>query len=64
MIIGVPKETKTGETRVALIPETCRRLIGLGATVVVETAAGLGAGFSDADYAATRAVLEPVAAKI
>jgi len=64
MIIGVPKETKTAETRVALTPETGRRLIDLGATVVVETAAGLGAGFSDADYAATGAVLEPVAAKI
>jgi len=64
MILGVPKETKIGETRVALTPDTCRRLSDLGATVVVEEAAGVGAGFSDADYVVAGAVLEPSALKL
>ena len=64
MIIGVPKEIKIGETRVSLTPTLCRRLVGLGATVIVENAAGTGAGFTDAEYQAAGAMLEPVALKI
>jgi alanine dehydrogenase len=50
MEIGVPKETKDQEFRVGLSPTSVRSLSDSGHTVVVETEAGVGAGFSDADY--------------
>jgi NAD(P) transhydrogenase subunit alpha len=48
--IGVPKEITQGERRVALVPEVVRRLTGAGHQVVVETGAGLIAGFADDVY--------------
>jgi alanine dehydrogenase len=50
MEIGVPKETKDQEFRVGLSPTSVRVLSDSGHAVYVETAAGLGAGFTDADY--------------
>jgi alanine dehydrogenase len=50
MIIGLPKEIKTQEYRVALLPSAAYQLIKRGHTVVVERNAGLGAGYPDADY--------------
>ncbi len=50
MIIGVPKEIKEQEYRVALPPSAAYQLIRAGHRVVVETGAGAGAGFPDADY--------------
>ncbi|NJR38195.1 MAG: alanine dehydrogenase [Leptolyngbyaceae cyanobacterium CSU_1_4] len=50
MEIGVPKETKDQEFRVGLSPTSVRSLSDSGHTVAVETEAGVGAGFSDADY--------------
>ncbi|MCK5139319.1 MAG: hypothetical protein KAQ85_05710, partial [Thermodesulfovibrionia bacterium] len=50
MIIGVPKETKIGEFRVALIPEHVRRLTNAGHTVFVERNAGRKCKFSNRDY--------------
>jgi alanine dehydrogenase len=50
MIIGVPKEIKTNENRVALVPAGCEVLVERGHKVVVEKGAGLGSGFSDEDY--------------
>jgi NAD(P) transhydrogenase subunit alpha len=50
MHIGVPKETTPGERRVALVPESCKKLIPLGYTVAVETGAGEAAGYPDAAY--------------
>jgi alanine dehydrogenase len=50
MQIGVPKEIKTHEYRVAMVPAGVRELVELGHDVVVETRAGEGAGFADADY--------------
>ena len=41
MLIGVPKESLTGETRVALVPETAKRLVKQGHEVVVESGAGV-----------------------
>src|ERR1035437_1387756 len=64
MIIGVPKETKIGETRVSLTPLVCRHLVDHGATVIVECTSGEGAGFSDAEYREAGALLEPSAEKI
>jgi H+-translocating NAD(P) transhydrogenase subunit alpha len=50
MFIGVTRESKAGETRVAATPTTVKQLIGLGYDVVVERGAGEGARFSDAAY--------------
>ncbi len=50
MRIVVLRETQTGETRVALMPESVRKLVALKAEVVVESDAGSEAGASDADY--------------
>ena len=64
MVIGVPKEIKTGETRVSMTPDICRRIVRLGAKVVVERAAGLDSGFTDAEYRSAGAKLESRAAGI
>jgi alanine dehydrogenase len=50
MIIGVPREIKEQEYRVALLPSAAYQLIKRGHTVVVERGAGAGAGFSDLEY--------------
>jgi NAD(P) transhydrogenase subunit alpha len=50
MKIGVPKEVRVGERRVAATPETIGRLKKLGFEVLVETQAGAGASFYDEDY--------------
>lgn len=52
MRIGLPKEIKKEEYRVALTPETARDYLRNGHPVTVEAGAGLGSGFSDAHYAA------------
>ncbi|MDB6026506.1 MAG: alanine dehydrogenase [Verrucomicrobiales bacterium] len=50
MIIGVPKEIKHQEYRVALLPSAAYQLIKRGHQVVVERNAGVGTGYPDADY--------------
>ena len=50
MIIGVPKEIKTNENRVALTPAGALELTKRGHTVYVQTDAGKGSGFSDSEY--------------
>ncbi len=50
MIIGIPKEIKNRERRVALTPEGAASLTRNGHTVHIEQGAGLGSGFADADY--------------
>ncbi|MHB9010602.1 MAG: alanine dehydrogenase [Ignavibacteriaceae bacterium] len=50
MLIGVPKEIKANENRVALLPVGALTLIRNGHKVVVENNAGVGSGFSDEDY--------------
>src|SRR5512138_1924320 len=50
MIIGVPKEIKTQEYRVALLPSAAYQLIKRGHHVIVERGAGAGAGYPDSDY--------------
>ena len=50
MIIGIPKEIKNHENRVALTPAGVYALVQAGHTVLIETNAGLGSGFPDADY--------------
>jgi H+-translocating NAD(P) transhydrogenase subunit alpha len=48
--IAVAKETREGESRVAMVPELVGKLTGLGAEVVVEPGAGQGAEFADEEY--------------
>jgi NAD(P) transhydrogenase subunit alpha len=57
MNIAVLKETLPGEARVALVPESIRKLIALNVSVTVERDAGVQAGASDADYEAAGATL-------
>jgi alanine dehydrogenase len=49
LIVGVPQETAALERRVSVVPETVPKF-GAGVTVVVETGAGTGSAFADADY--------------
>ena len=51
MIAGVPKETFPGERRVALVPEVVATLCGKGVEVLVESGAGVAAGFTDEAFA-------------
>lgn len=57
MQIAVLKERRPHETRVAATPDTIKKLIGLGCSVVVETGAGAAASMSDADYTAAGATI-------
>jgi len=57
MQVGVPRETASGERRVALVPETVKRLASGGFEVAVERGAGLPASFADADYEEAGAAL-------
>ncbi|MEN5082801.1 Re/Si-specific NAD(P)(+) transhydrogenase subunit alpha [Bosea sp. TWI1241] len=63
MRIAVPAETQGAETRVAATPETVRKFIGLGATMVIETGAGKASGIPDADYVAAGASIAATAAE-
>jgi alanine dehydrogenase len=61
MIIGVPKEIKTNENRVALVPAGAEALVADGHTVLVEQGAGVGSGFADAVYVSAGAQIVPKA---
>ena len=50
MIVGVPKEVKEQEQRVALLPSAAEQLTKRGHTVLVEKNAGFGSGYPDQDY--------------
>lgn len=60
--VGVPKEVKTAEHRVAMTPDGVRELERHGINVYVETGAGEGASISDDDYRAVGADIVPTAA--
>ena len=60
-VIGIPREIKDGERRVALDPGAVSALVRVGARVLVEAGAGAGAGFSDADYRSGGAEIVPSA---
>lgn len=64
MIIGVPKEIKTSEYRVALTPAGVTMLKAAGHEVIVETRAGDGSGFEDRDYEREGAEIRQTAAEI
>jgi len=48
--LGIPNESESGETRVALTPDAMKRLARVGVKVVLESGAGVAAGFEDKDY--------------
>ena len=51
MILGVPKEIRDKENRIALTPEGAKQLVSVGHKVLVEKSGGAGSGFSDEEYA-------------
>ncbi len=64
MVIGVPKETKDQEFRVALTPNGVKELCGRGHRVMVQEGAGEGSGFEDQAYRQSGAVLLPTAEQV
>jgi NAD(P) transhydrogenase subunit alpha len=61
--IAVTTESRAGETRVAAVPESVKKLVAAGFAVTVETGAGTAAAYPDADYLAAGATIAPTAAK-
>jgi alanine dehydrogenase len=64
LIIGVPRETKDQENRVALTPRSVSSLAMSGSKVVVETQVGAKSGFSDDEYSAAGATIAGTAAEL
>ena len=64
MIIGVPKEIKSDEYRVAMLPVGVEELTRRGHKVLIEAGAGLGSGLSDSDYEAAGAELVATPAEV
>ncbi len=64
MNLAVPKEIREGENRVALVPESCRKLVKAGLQVTVETAAGERAYFPDESYREAGVVIEKDAVRL
>jgi alanine dehydrogenase len=64
MIIGVPKEIKNNENRVALTPAGTQELVKRGHTVYVQNSAGTGSGFSDDEYSKAGARMLASAAEV
>ncbi len=64
MKIGCPREVKPQEFRVGMTPDAAREAVAHGHRVMIETGAGLGAGFADADYAAAGAEVVATAEEV
>jgi alanine dehydrogenase len=64
MIVGVPTEVKTDEYRVGMRPVGAEVLVKHGHTVLIQSGAGLGSGFSDAEYDAAGARIVPSADEV
>ncbi|MBY0519242.1 MAG: alanine dehydrogenase, partial [Sphingomonas sp.] len=64
MRVGVPREIKNHEYRVGLTPPSVAELVRAGHDVVVETGAGMGIDFEDADYVEAGARIVPTAAQV
>ncbi|MCX7108521.1 MAG: alanine dehydrogenase [Proteobacteria bacterium] len=59
MKIGIPKEIKTNENRVSLVPAGAEALVAAGHQVLVEKGAGIGSGFTDGQYTTVGATIAP-----
>lgn len=64
MLVGVPKEIKNNENRVAMTPAGVQELVARGHRVLIEQSAGVGSGFSDSEYVAAGAELATNAADV
>nr|MDQ3082540.1 alanine dehydrogenase [Gemmatimonadota bacterium] len=64
MKIGVPKEIKTNENRIALVPAGAEAMVATGHSVIVQHGAGEGSGFRDQDYTDVGATIGPDAAAV
>src|SRR6516164_9033651 len=64
MIVGVPREIKLDEYRVAMLPVGAEELTHAGHTVLIESGAGQGSGIADALYQAAGATIVPQAGEI
>lgn len=64
MLIGCPKEIKPQEFRVGMTPNAAREAVAHGHTVLIETQAGIGAGFDDAAYIDAGAQIEATASDV
>jgi alanine dehydrogenase len=64
MKIGVPKEIKTNENRIALVPAGAEAMVAAGHKVLIETGAGVGSGFTDETYTSVGARIAPDAATV
>src|SRR4029077_18801971 len=64
MVIGVPKEIKEQEQRVALLPSAANQLIRGGHSVLVEKNAGIGCGYADEEYAKAGAEIVDTAKEV
>ncbi len=64
MRIGVPREVKPYEGRIALVPDAVSALVAAGHDVLVETAAGVGSGYADGEYEARGATVTSTAADL
>jgi NAD(P) transhydrogenase subunit alpha len=62
--IVVPRETAPGERRVALVPESCKKLIQIGYEIAIESGAGGAAGFPDQGYSDVNVSLRPDSASL
>jgi len=62
MNIGIPAETREGLTRVALVPESVKKIVGAGHAITVQSGAGERAGFSDSQYTEAGATIASSAA--
>jgi len=57
MIVGVPKEIKVHESRVAITPEGVSEFVAAGHQVIIETGAGLGSAITDQDFTSVGATI-------
>jgi alanine dehydrogenase len=64
MLIGIPKEIKNNENRVAITPAGVLTLVSAGHKVMIESLAGMGSGFTDSDYESAGAIIYPTAAEV
>ncbi|QBR83931.1 alanine dehydrogenase [Legionella israelensis] len=64
MLVGVPKEIKSQENRVGLVPSSVREIVRAGSSVVIEKEAGLGIGISDEDFRVAGAEIVDTAEEI
>lgn len=64
MKIGIPKEIRPGETRIAASPDAVKKLTAMGAEVVIETGAGAGSSLADDEFTAVGGTIAPDAAAL